>query len=343
MVMDRVNSYLHQQHLELSALPLDEALFAKILEDLQRNAKEHKPADVWLAAGGGGDDKKASDFSAKNLLQPWLGFGSTRVAEDSLFWYHQYLRNIDSLGLVDTYFETDGRLKPAGAELLVADLGSIVDVNLASAFVQSSPCKPVQALEVGGGYGRLAEAFFNVFPGQVKWVLVDAVPSSLVYAYEYLTRSNPEIEVGFSYRDDPFDMKRFDCYIAPTWRLDVIPKNFFDLAVNVQSMQEMDQRHVDYYLNWFDGALKQGGIAYLNNRRDHVFRGEWHYPAHWECLLKTCTPRSWKRDFPAEVFRKGNRSFAAENQVRDAFYRRELAGAAQSQAAAGEARGYKLY
>ena len=341
--MQQRNAYLHQHHVDLGTLPQNAALFSTIADDLRRNAKQHRPADVWLAAGGGGDGQTPSAFSPEKLLGPWLGFGSTRITDESSFWYHDYLRSIDRLGLVEHYFADEGGRKETASALLVADLGSIIDVNLASAFVEQRDGQPLYVVEVGGGYGRLAEAFFNIFPRQVKWVFVDAVPSSLLYAYEYLTRSNPDIKVGFSYRDDPFDMDRFDCYIAPTWRMESLPKNYFDLAINVQSMQEMDQHHVDYYLQWFDGALRHRGIAYLCNRRDHVFRGQWNYPDHWECLLYEPTPRSFTRDFPAEVHRKGERSYRTENQLRLALYRHRQTRMTEQLREAGLARGYKLY
>jgi hypothetical protein len=117
-----------------------------------------------------------------------------------------------------------------------------------------------------------------------------------------------------------------------------------NLAINVQSMQEMDQHHVDDYLAWFDGALKPGsGIAYFCNRLDHLFRGEYRYPDHWQLLLMECTPRSWMRDFPAEVFRKGERCYTAENQLRAAFYAREFERKSTQQLATAKRRGYAPY
>src|SRR4051812_45699710 len=184
--MNRTSSLLHKQRVDLSQLPLDEELFRRVGEDLRANAGEHVPAEVWLAAGGGREGQPPSKFSPKDLLVPWLGFGSTPVTAESAFWYHRFLKNVDTIGIHDTYFESDGSLTRAGSELLVADLGTLVDLNFVAAFARRTGGRPLRVLEVGGGYGRLAEAFFNVFGGQVKWVCVDAVPASLIHANEYL-------------------------------------------------------------------------------------------------------------------------------------------------------------
>lgn len=343
--MQATASRIRKQIVELESLELDEALFHRIQDDLLKNAGNHIPADVWLKAGGGAAATDASAFDAKSLIFPWLGFGKTHVTPESLSWYYQFIKDIDTLGIADTYFAGPTQLKPAASELLIADLGTMIDVNLIAPYLPPEQrTQPLRVIEVGGGYGRLAEALFNLYDGgQLKFVMIDAVPASLIFAYEYLKRARPDLRIGSFYQGDAYDLDQFDIYICPIWHFETAGAGQFDLAINVQSMQEMDQHHVDYYLNWFDAVLKPGAITYLCNRRDHVFRGEWHYPAHWECLLKICTPRSWKRDFPAEVYRKGERSYEAQNQLTEVRYRRELERASQRQLDSAQAAGYQVY
>lgn len=328
---------------ELETLELDEALFNRIKDDLLQNAGRHMPAQVWLKAGGG-NEAEASEFDVKNLIFPWLGFGKTTVSAESLSWYYQFIKDIDSTGIVDTYFGGPDQIKPAGQELLIADLGTMIDVNLIAPYLPADTgAEPLRVIEVGGGYGRLAEAMFNIYDGKLKFVMIDAVPASLIFAYAYLTRARPDLRIGSFYRGDAYDLEQFDIYICPIWHFETLGAGQFDLAINVQSMQEMDQHHVDYYIGWFDTVLKPGAIAYLCNRRDHVFRGAWHYPDHWQTLLKICTPRSWTRDFPAEVYRKGERSYRDENRLAEVRYRRELDRAAQRVLTSAEAAGHKVY
>jgi SAM-dependent methyltransferase len=342
-LLQPVRRQLHQKLVPLEDLPVDERLLGRIVEDLRNQATRHQPIASWLADGGG-KASPAYSFQVQTLIESWLGFGSTRVSPEALFWYYGFLRDIDGLGLMRHYFDNETSWREPAHHLRVADLGTILDLNLMAPFLQAPSDGPLRIVEVGGGYGRLAEAFLNIFGDQVRFVLIDAVPGSLLLAYEYLRRCNPALRVGFDYLDDPFDLERYDCYIAPSWRIDPIPKASIDLAINVQSMQEMEQHHVDEYLAWFDRALKPGsGIAYFCNRRDHLFRGKYRYPDHWQLLLKKCTPRSWTRDFPAELFRKGKRSFAAENRLHAAFYERDLRRESDVLLAAAKRRGYSPY
>jgi hypothetical protein len=338
--LEKANPFIHRHDVDAASLTADAQLFDAVVLDMRMHGKRHLPAPGWIAAGGGPQDK-AGAFTAARLIEPWVGFGATKVTAESLFWYYPFLNRIDGLGLVPHYFESDGRCRPAGSDLTVADLGTLLDINLATAFVKGSDT--LRVVEVGGGYGRLAEAFLNVFEGGVKYLLVDAVPSSLVYAHQYLARSNPGARLGSYYRGDPLDWRQYDCYIAPVWHLEDLTPGGFELAINVQSMQEMQSHHVDFYLRWFDDVLCDSGVAYSCNRRDHIFRGEWRYPAGWECLLKTCTPRSWTRDFPAEIFRKTRGTHERTNRLREALYQFELEyrRAVAVEAAAG--RGYSLY
>lgn len=311
---------LRKQVVDPASLYADADLFETIAADLRENAKFHAPAPVWEAAGGGAFST-ATEYAAPKLLQPWLGFGAQPVTPEVLGWYYPYLKQIDRFGLVDRYFAGAETILPEGEHLIVADLGSIIDVNLAARHLDTT--RPFKVVEIGGGYGRLAEAFCNLFPGLVTWVLIDAVPSSMIYAAEYLRKACPGIRVASHY--DGAHPRDADCYILPSWRLEEIDGMTFDLAINVQSMQEMDQHHVDFYLNWLDGALKPGALAYLVNRRDHVFRGDWNYPARWECMEQTTTPRSFLRDMPAEIYRKQSGDYRVANASIAAGYRRQQA------------------
>ena len=57
-----------------------------------------------------------------------------------------------------------------------------MDLNLLYAFSASSQGKATRLLEVGGGYGRLAEAAFNIFGRTVHYVMIDSVLASFYYA-----------------------------------------------------------------------------------------------------------------------------------------------------------------
>lgn len=327
----------------------EKELFDQIVADQEKHAGKLRPAENWdLEIGGqnGGqyfhsqksgqhielgiynDEKYYERFSSlQKMMDPFVGItGLQNVNKDVVQEYYAYLKSIDNLGILPNYFETNGEMKDEAHGLIITDLGSIIDINIISSFINPNT-NQCNILEVGGGYGRLAEVFFNIHGKEkVKYVLLDAVPASLMYSYLYLSKSFPDLRIGFYYHEDPFDMDVFDCYIMPSWHFDV--SNYagtFDCCVNIQSMQEMNQYHVNYYLDMFNNALKDdSGIAYISNEKDYVFQGEWNYPKNWKLLLKTRTPRSWTRNSPTEVFVKKRGIFERENLLTDSVYTFQL-------------------
>ena len=227
--------------------------------------------------------------------------------------YASFLDRRDSLGLWRANVEEGNGPEP----LRVADLGSIMDLTFLYTYAFDPARKITTILEVGGGYGRLAEAAFNIFGKGIRYVLVDSVPVSLYYSKKYLDSVCPGIRVGSYYDGDNFDMTEFDCYIIPAWYFDKLNKEKYDVCINIESFQEMSQQHIDHYLQLFDRVSVDRAVIYLDNARDYIFRGNWNFPKHWQKLFCSNTPRSWSPDHPAEVFVKSKGDFSAQNAILD--------------------------
>jgi hypothetical protein len=296
----------------------DYEVFMKIVEDMESNAGILKPAINWgieIATHSGSDyfngvavekhveikdayEKKYSTM--QKMMDPWIGcIGMHRVTEETIDDYSAFVRLVDRLDLSAQYFDKSNSLTEKGKGLLNTDLGTIIDLNLINAF---SAKEKISVLEVGGGYGRLAEGFFEAIgAGKTKYLMLDSVPASLLYSYKYMSRNFPELRIGFYYNGDELDFDVFDCYIMPTWHY--LPTDYkFAACVNIQSMQEMEQHHVDYFLDLFDKSVAPDGIIYLSNEKDYVFQGAWNYPNRWSHILSVRTPRSWTRNSPTEIY-----------------------------------------
>jgi hypothetical protein len=105
-----------------------------------------------------------------------------------------------------------------------------------------------------------------------------------------------------------------------------------DIGINIESFQEMSQPLVDHYIGLLDQYVERGGFVYLMNSRDYKFRGEYRYPAHWDCWFRHRTLRSWTLDHPTEIFHKRARAAGEVHRVREYFYRQEIAAAQQADA-----------
>lgn len=163
----------------------------------------------------------------------------------------------------------------------------------------------------------------NVFD-DVKYVLLDAVPGSLIYSYNYLMRQLGDKRVGFYYNNDEFDLNKFDIYIMPSWHFKEINKYLYDVSINVSSMQEMGQQHVDFYFSLFNDVTRINGLIYLTNSHDYVFKGKWNYDEMWRRNFISNTISSWTRFYPTEVFVKTQSKQININQIQLAAYEYNL-------------------
>jgi len=308
----------------------DRDQFDLIVQDMRNNGGNLVPSDHWNWNLGEKDknyheytnelfDKKYSHL--KKMLDPWVGVTGMKVlSEEAVNKYESFLRHIDHLHLLPPDIMTHGNLNGWRE----TDLGSILDLSLITIFSANTSRERLAICEVGGGYGRLAEVFLETHKKRVHYVMVDAVPGSLMYAYYYLKSQFPELNIGSYYAGDDYDSS-YDCYILPSWRTCVLQEAFFDVCLNIESMQEMQQHHVDFYLELFDRLTVSGGEVYLSNARDYVFNGEWNIPSHWKTLYLNNTPRSWSADHPTHILRKNDGDYSLERCAHESAFRQQIA------------------
>lgn len=291
----------------------DKSIFYTIVEDMQKNGGRMAPSDHWNWNLGKAENNSAIGYTdqlfderyshIQLMLNPWIGSsGMLPISADVVERYSHFLRQIDHLNLLPENILIYG----SENDWRETDLGSIMDLNLIAAF-HSELClaekSRVSICEVGGGYGRLAEAFQVAFPGKIHHLLIDAVPGSLMYSCAYLQKQFPELSIGSYYNGDSYS-PAYDIFILPSWMTHELIDNQFDICINVESFQEMEQHHVDYYLELFNTSTRDGGLIYISNARDYVFKGVWNMPTNWAPVFLSNTPRSWTADHPTQIFRK---------------------------------------
>jgi hypothetical protein len=315
-------------------VPGDKEIFRNIVSDMVKNGKDLVPSDQWnwnLGTKGQSDYREEQEYTdglfeekysnLQMMLDPWVGMtGMQLLTETSVAKYETFLRAIDHLGLLGDDILAHGWFNGWRE----ADLGSIIDINLLTFLPGISLDKRFSVCEVGGGYGRLAEIFLSDLCDSVHYVLIDAVPGSLMYAYLYLKAQFPNRRIGCYYNGDTYS-EDFDCYIMPSWHAHLLPSSKFDISINIESMQEMLQHHVDYYISFFDRLTKSEGLIYLSNARDYVFQGDWNIPNHWETLFLHNIPRSWTADHPTHILRKRRTGdFSLERRIAEGAFGQQI-------------------
>ena len=291
-----------------------------ILDDISQAAEKYDARQA-LDSALSGENFSSRVSEMKTLFHSWIG-EAERPKQATLTKYYHFLEHCDVLGLWQTNVEDN----TYGVPLLTQDFGSLMDLNLIYAFSFSSARNVTRLLEVGGGYGRLAEAAFNIFGPSMKYILVDSVPASLYYAKRYLSHACPNALIGSYYEDggDQIDLDSYDIAIVPSWHFPKVNRSRYDICVNIESMQEMNQYHVDYYLNLFESVSLNGATIYLSNAHDYYFRGSFNYPKNWQKIFCTNTPRSWSMDHPTEIFRKTTQDCSLQNRAVDSIYKYRL-------------------
>lgn len=309
-------------------VPCNESLLQRLLDDMARNAGALMPAPAWRLP-----DARARGGLA-GLLDDWIGGvgarpladmlrpGTPAALREVLEQGMNFVRAVDHCG----DFSGLGLEDLAQAGWRAADLGSAIDMSLITAFHGWQ--EGAEVLEVGGGFGRLPE-YFARSGVRFRYVNIDAVPASLMYCHEYLRRHCPDREV-LLYLDDDASRAALargaELVVVPAWHAEALLRDRrFDLCLNVDSFQEMDQPLVDHYLGLFDRVARDDALVYMMNARNYMFRGEYRYPAHWECLFRHHTLRSWSGDQPLEMHRVGRQPAAAVSRLREFFYQRERA------------------
>ena len=111
-----------------------------------------------------------------------------------------------------------------------------------------------------------------------------------------------------------------DIAIVPAWHFERLNTLHYDACINIESMQEMSQYHVDYYLNRFQSTTSVGATIYVSNARNYYFRGSFNYPKNWRRLFCANTPRSWSMDHPTKIFRRTTENCVLPNRAVDAIY-----------------------
>ena len=137
-----------------------------------------------------------------------------------------------------------------------------------------------------------------------------------MYAYRYLRRHLPDARIGSYCEGDSYDSS-YDVYVMPSWWLREEHLTEFDVAVCVEAFQEMNEVHVTTYLQAMTDAIGLGGVLYLSNSWQYLYRGSYGIPLRFETAWLANSPRSWTTIHPVHILTKGGLTddFTANNTM----------------------------
>lgn len=187
-----------------------------------------------------------------------------------------------------------------GAPLPITYKGKLVSQDLALSSLELNriakhvPIKEgMRIAEIGAGCGRLAYLAVKMIP-KVRYFIYD-IPPAVVIAKYYLSRTlgTEKVRATFDAIEHPQNSE-IPLIVSLSDRLERAPDNFFDLAINISSFDEMAPEQVANYFSLIDKKCK-GSVylkGYTHSRSSGTRLGvhEFPYPAHWTMLYSGVDP-----------------------------------------------------
>jgi len=127
-------------------------------------------------------------------------------------------------------------------------------------------------LEIGAGYGGMAHHFMTLFP-EARYVIVD-LPETLLFSASYLTMIHGENRVVLLDQDSQIAPDSPDgglFLMVPNFLLPSLSSLHFDLAMNMDSFQEMTESQVTEYLKFLAPRTK---VLYSKNIDEFEFSSD---------------------------------------------------------------------
>lgn len=164
--------------------------------------------------------------------------------------YTYYIKNIDSMGLLDKLnedelfgvycFDFNGKYK-VSRDLL----DSISEIYFLEKYLQISKKSNLNILDIGAGYGRLAYRFTKIFEDNIEgYYCVDAIAES-TYLCDFYLRFR-----GVDKKAKSIPLFEIESFLI---------SNKIDLAINVHSFSECTLSSIKWWIN----LLKINNIKYL--------------------------------------------------------------------------------
>jgi ubiquinone/menaquinone biosynthesis C-methylase UbiE len=136
----------------------------------------------------------------------------------------------------------------------------------------------INIVEIGGGSGNFASIMFHEFSPKILF-MVD-LPESIVNAFVFLSSVFPEAQIVLPDEVESFlgklskgdlgaENARVFVFLTP-WQINLLPSDYFDLAVNTHSFQEMTHAQIDEYFSLVERVSKKDGLFFCVNRVEKI-------------------------------------------------------------------------
>ena len=179
-----------------------------------------------------------------------------------------YIKSIDNLGLLEKLKEDDyfgNHIFNIDGRVVSRDLlDSIIEIYFLERHLNISAAKHLTILDIGAGYGRLAQRMLSAMPHITEYICTDAYPISTFIS-----------EYNLHFRNLDGKAK-----VVPLDEIEqALGERSVDIAVNIHSFSECQLSAIDWWLSLLNknrvkylmivpNACNHGGECLLNNNND---------------------------------------------------------------------------
>jgi putative sugar O-methyltransferase len=162
------------------------------------------------------------------------------------------------------------------------------DVNNAAfliRLIEQAGFKRPRVLEIGGGTGLLMYILKIYFKGEITLFAVD-IPETLLIQEWYLRNCFPDTPHCYKATSEPVNFNNsginfINAYVLKHQNVQ------FDIAINFDSMQEMNKSAVDAYINYIELNISPKGLFLFQNRFGHSTNcvpepSEYNFDTNWK-------------------------------------------------------------
>jgi len=156
----------------------------------------------------------------------------------------------------------------------------------------------LRLLVIGDGIGMISSVFKAAFPKSTI-AMVD-IGKTLMYQAYYVQRAYPDCVHEMA--DPAVGFAEADFIYCPTEDLDELDDIQFDVAVNIASMQEMNEKRVERYFTFLRQHFNESGMFYCCNRVHKILVGGevselYNYPWSKNDKFLVDEPCGWYRHY----------------------------------------------
>lgn len=206
----------------------------------------------------------------------------------------------DYVSLSDKYGVLDKLSEPTfGNPFIIKYKGQIISQDLCNSahefncITNSADAGRIRnVVELGAGYGRTAYVFLKTLP-QINYTIID-IPPALCIAQGYLSKVFSKEKFFYYRRFKSFSQVKKDFETARikflmTDQIELLPKKYFDLSINISSLHEMRRNQIKNYLVQIDKVCK--GFFYTKQwyrsftaDNSHIKQQEYPIPNNWKLV-----------------------------------------------------------